>query len=67
MSFQIIQIMKVQKIEAISENSTDEGCGIYCTVMTPRLNLPSYNVRFKTEGKRTLILDTVRKKYVAQL
>jgi len=30
----------------------------------PLLNLPSYDVRFKAEGNRTLIFDPVRKKYV---
>ena len=29
------------------------------------LNLPLYDVRYKAEGKRMLIFDSVRKKYVA--
>ena len=29
------------------------------------LNLPLYDVRFKTKGTRTLIFDHIRKKYVA--
>ena len=29
------------------------------------LNLPQYDVRIKAEGRRTLIFDPVRKKYVA--
>ena len=32
--------------------------------MTLRLNLPLYDARIKAEGKRTLIFDPVRKKYV---
>ena len=33
--------------------------------MLTALNFPAFDVRTKTEGKRTLIFDSIRKKYVA--